>query len=271
MRRGLLPRVAAPRKLQKHDLWERRPRRPAWRTSTAPIRPSGSTRRAARDESEAEGTTPTGGEEDATSERADDETPTKVRLNFNETTITYEPGQGGPQVLAGNHVLSYGDDWDVREVRSYLYHVRYTYWDDFYWKVNTSRESVYRVEGGTFGRLGGTETSANFDVSVRGSTDDPSRFTVSIPNARWLYAPATDSRGAAGPQMLVDDDVLSYRQGWEVEKMKPYLYHARRSSWDGFYWKINTSQDRVYVVRDGTFGQYGGTDAPMPVEVIVQH
>lgn len=228
-----------------------------------------SERQAAREAADTKERTATG-EKETTSEGADEETPSQIRINFNETTITYEPGRGGPQVLAGNHVLSYGDDWDVRELKPYLYHVRYTHWNDVYWKVNTSRETVYRVEGGTFGSLGGTSQTVNFDVSVRGRGNDPSRFTVTIPNARWLYAPATSSSGAAGPQMLVDDDVLSYRQGWEVVKMKPYLYHARRPSWDNFYWQINTSREQIYVVRDGTFGQYGGSSRPMSAEVIVR-
>ncbi|PEN12516.1 hypothetical protein CRI94_13395 [Longibacter salinarum] len=227
-------------------------------------------RRAAREaDDEREATTAETRERTATGS-ATNAPPAQIQLRFDETTIVYEPGWDGPQVAADNHVLSYGDDWDVREVKPFLYHVRYTYWDDFYWKVNTSRQTVYRVENGTFGRLGGESDAVSFDLSVRGSGDNPSRFTVTIPNARWLYDPATGSRGAAGPQMLVDDDVLSYRQGWEVEKLKPFLYHARRSSWDGFYWKINTSREQVYVVKGGTFGQYGGTDDPMPADVTIR-
>ena len=215
------------------------------------------------------GDPPTNQGDDASDDTA---VPQQFRLLFSDVTLAFTPGAGSPQIAAENYVLSYGDRWEVEQVKPFLFHVRRTSWNDFFWKVNTSRETVYRVEGGTFGDLGGTEQELNLAVDPSGSPENPSNVILRLPDTRLLYDPAQGpSSAAAGPQVLTGDDVLTYRHGWEVNQLKPYLYHVRRTSWDNFFWKVNTSRKQAFVVEGGTFGQFGGQSDLLPTSVEVDY
>ena len=93
-------------------------------------------------------------------------TPQRFFLDFVDAYLVYEPASGTLQIAAELNVLSYGGDWEVAKLQPYLYHLRLKTWKDFYWKVNTSRKGAWRVKGGTFGELGGTETPLKLSVRV---------------------------------------------------------------------------------------------------------
>jgi hypothetical protein len=92
--------------------------------------------------------------------------PTRYLLRFSDAYLVYQPGTTTLQVTAVGNVLSYGKDWQVKKMKPYLYHMRQKVWKGFYWKVNTSREEVYKVTGGTFGQLGGQSTVLDITVDV---------------------------------------------------------------------------------------------------------
>jgi hypothetical protein len=94
--------------------------------------------------------------------RADN--PQQFFLRFPDAYLVCQPGKGSPQIVSQGNVLSYGGDWHVKQLKPYLYHVRQKNWRNFYWKVNTSRQQVYRVSGGSFGKLGGDDKA--LDVTV---------------------------------------------------------------------------------------------------------
>jgi hypothetical protein len=39
-------------------------------------------------------------------------------------------------------------------------------WRDFYWKVNTSRQQAWKTTGGTFCKIGGSDSELKMKVSV---------------------------------------------------------------------------------------------------------
>jgi hypothetical protein len=94
------------------------------------------------------------------------EDPTRFLLRFSDAYLVHVPGTSTLQITAVGNVLSYGKDWQVKQMQPYLYHMRQNVWKGFYWKVNTSRKEVYRVRGGTFGKLGGQEEVLNITVDV---------------------------------------------------------------------------------------------------------
>lgn len=95
-------------------------------------------------------------------------------------------------------------------------------------------------------------------ASTRGgrelTTTQPERFLLRFSDAYLVHVP-----GSTATQIITEGNVLSYAKDWEVKKMRGYLYHMRMKTWKGFYWKVNTSRRQVYMVRNGTFGQYGGS------------
>ncbi len=92
--------------------------------------------------------------------------PKRFLLRFSDAYLVHQPGTTTLQITAVGNVLSYGKDWQVKQMQPYLYHMRQNVWKGFYWKVNTSRKEVYWVRGGTFGKLGGQEEVLNITVDV---------------------------------------------------------------------------------------------------------
>lgn len=63
---------------------------------------------------------------------------TNYVLRLPDAYIVYEPSQDRFQIVALGAVLSYGDGWERRQVKPYLFHIRHQSWKNHFWKVNTS-------------------------------------------------------------------------------------------------------------------------------------
>lgn len=92
--------------------------------------------------------------------------PNRFFLRFADAYLVHVPGTKTLQISAQGNVLSYGQDWDIRQINPYIYDLRQANWRDFYWRVNTSLQSVYRVINGAFGRDGGQEQPLNINVET---------------------------------------------------------------------------------------------------------
>ena len=191
--------------------------------------------------------------------------PKQFFLDFVDAYLVYQPSTGTLQIATELMVLSYGGDWERKQLKPYLYHMRLKTWQGFYWKINTSRKEAYKVVG-TFGVMGGTETKiAGITVDVVGGSDTvaPDRFFLRFATSYLVFVPGTKTL-----QIVAELMVLSYGGDWEVKQLKPYLYHMRLKTWQGFYWKINTSRKEAYKVV-GTFGTMGGTETALKMGVRV--
>jgi len=172
-------------------------------------------------------------------------------------------------VAVGNFVVDYGREWEVIQMKDFLYQMRKPHWNDTFWKVNTSHREVYQVENGTFGELGGQETTLDITVDPTGSPENPERFQLRFPEAELMYV-----TGGRGPELDVrassaqDRTSIDYGgREWEVERVKNFLFHVRQRDWEDFFWKVNTSRGAVYKVEGGTFGGFGGTEETLNAEV----
>ncbi len=183
-------------------------------------------------------------------------------LHFPDAYLVHEPDNKRLQIVAEGAALSYGANWEIKKMKDYLYHLRQNIWKDFYWKVNTSRKQVYKVTGGSFGKLGGQEKILRIKVDVVGSVNNPERFLLRFPDAYLVHNP-----GNKVLQIIAERSVLSYGKDWDVKKMKDYLFHLRQKMWKDFYWKVNTSRKKVYKVRSGTFVQLGGQEQVLNIKV----
>jgi hypothetical protein len=191
--------------------------------------------------------------------------PERFTLNFSDAYLVYVPQNGTLQITAQGNVLSYGGDWEVRKVHSYLFHMRLRTWQGFFWQVNTSRREVFRVRGGTFGSvLGGTSARLDLTVDVVGGAggSEPERFLIKFPESYMVYAPASDVL-----QLTTEGNVLSYCSDWQRCKLRPNLYHFKQNNWDRFFWKVNTASKRVWRCRNGVFCQLGGSDELLHINV----
>lgn len=93
---------------------------------------------------------------------------------------------------------------------------------------------------------------------------EPTRFFLDFVDAYLVYEPSSNTL-----QIVTEGNVLSYGGDWQRCKIKPYLYHLKHKVAKDFYWKVNTSRKEVYMVKDGTFCQLGGTEEKLPFTVDV--
>ena len=191
--------------------------------------------------------------------------PERFTLNFNDGYLVYDPQTGVLQITAEGNVLSYGGDWQVHKVYSYLFHFRLKTWQSFYWQVNTSRLEVVEVRNGTFGAIaGGTHHEMPFHVDKTGGagTSTPDRFTIRFPKSHMVYSPGDDVL-----QLITENKVLSYCGDWQRCKLHNNTYHFKQNNWAAFYWRVNTINKKVWRVRNGSFCGTGGTDELLGIKV----
>jgi len=194
--------------------------------------------------------------------------PDRFKVDFNNAYIVVTPGSLSMQIAGEGNVLSYGNDWQIVQLRPFLYHLKQQNWQGFYWVVNTSRKEVYKVTDNVFGTLGGDHLTLPVNVSVVGGANNnqPERFHIYFTNAYLIYSTSSSSL-----QIVGENAVLSYGSNWSKIQMKPYLYQLKLNSWKNFYWQVNTSRKQLYVVRNGQFGTYQGDSQLKASSVVVYY
>ncbi|MEI6156789.1 MAG: hypothetical protein WCP87_00310 [Atribacterota bacterium] len=197
---------------------------------------------------------------------ASDQEPKRYFLDFTSASLVHEPSTGVLQIIAEGSVLSYGQDWEIIQLKPYLYHLKKNSWKGFFWKVNTTRKEAYEVTQGTFGQLGGVEKIIPFTIEVTGGTNDapPKRFFLRFHHSYLVHEPTTGIL-----QIIAEGYSLSYGQDWQVYQLKPYLYHLKKDTWRDFFWVVNTSRKEAYRVTGGTFSQLGGEQTRLNITVRV--
>ena len=108
------------------------------------------------------------------------EKPLAFALKFDSNTsyLVYDIENGILQIAALDRVISYGEGWQAKRLKSYLFELKAPHWQGFFWKVNTSRKRAWRVEGVPFGELGGQHRDLACKVEVVGLPSSPKRFIL---------------------------------------------------------------------------------------------
>lgn len=192
--------------------------------------------------------------------------PERFTLNFKEAYLVYDPQTGVLQIAAEGNVLSYGGDWEVRKIHSYLFHFRLRTWREFYWQVNTSRLEVIEVRGGTFGSvMGGADQRMPFRVEKKGGAGaaTPQSIKIVFPKSHMVYSPGNDVF-----QLITEGQVLSYCGDWQRCRLRNNVYHFKQGNWERFIWSVNTLNKRVWRVRNvGGVCQSGGSEELLDIKV----
>lgn len=194
-------------------------------------------------------------------------TPRYIYLDFVDAYIVYVPSSNIMQIATENNVLSYAGDWQRKQVYSYLYHIKHSSWSGYYWKVNTSRKEVYLVYGTNFGKIGDTTSRilTNITVTNVGSDISPDRFFLRFKSSYLRYYVPTQNLRIYGEGFLLSDGT-----GWNKCHVRTYLYHIKLGTWQNFYWKINTSQEKAFRVTNAPgLCELGGTYTEMKMGVRV--
>jgi hypothetical protein len=193
--------------------------------------------------------------------------PKRVFLDFNGARLVYVPSSKKIRIRAGNIVLSTGKDWESIKVLPHIYHLRQENWPDFFWMVDTNSKYAARVTNGTFGQIVGQNIIIpGISVRVTGGagTGPPQRFVLRFSKAFLEYTPTP---GAV--RVITENSVLSWRTDWRDCNMSANTFHIKQKAWEGFFWKINTSEKKAYKVTGGSFCTSGGSTSRVPVGVRV--
>jgi hypothetical protein len=194
--------------------------------------------------------------------------PKRFFLDFVDAYLVYVPSSSTLQIATENMVLSYGDGWDKCQLKPYLYHLRRSDWDNFFWQVNTSRKEVIQINGGEFCSItkGTSRKKLDITVDVVGGQGDtqPDRFFLRFSKSYLAYEPGSDVF-----QIIGQLTVLSRGEDWERCRIYPYLYNLKLKTWKDFHWKVNTSRKQAWKTAGGTFCQIGGSDSELKMGVRV--
>ena len=194
--------------------------------------------------------------------------PNRFFLNFSDTHLIYNIPDNATMVNAAGSLLSMDRDWEVKQLKPYLFHVRMKFWKGFFWKVDTKLKRVYKVIEGTFGSLGGSEkVLKGVKVVVEDGDNEraPARYFILRFSSSYLsFEPATGNM-----QISAGGFVISYGGGWDVKKVKRTIYHLRLETWKNLYWKVDTRNMKAYGVKGGEFGSMSGSESPLNVRVTV--
>lgn len=157
------------------------------------------------------------------------------------------------QLITGNPI-SYGQDWEVKKLKPFLYHVKQAKWRDFFWQVNTSREEVQLVRGGTFGSMGGTQSKERMRVVSFPNKETPTRFQLYFDDCYLIHSPPNTVQVAGSGKVLQRED------NWEVKKISSSVYHLKSDAWrTNLFWKADLDSKKATMFR-GT-AQFGNANA----------
>jgi tetratricopeptide (TPR) repeat protein len=83
----------------------------------------------------------------------------KVNLRFSRVRFRYNREMGGPVLETRSDVISYKEDWEVKEPKPGAYHFRNSLWKDVFLELDTTVPVVVpkKVSGGAFGSIEGGE------------------------------------------------------------------------------------------------------------------
>ncbi len=191
-----------------------------------------------------------------------------LKFKSDNSYLIYDVNDGSLQIIALGRVISYGDGWEVRRIKSYLYELKAPNWQSFFWKVNTSRKQAWRVEGVSFGSLGGDHEELACRVEIVGSPSSPRRFILRFTEGSRTVLIYHMRRGTV--KLMAEGDPVMLHN-WQVRRLKSYLYHLRHKSWKSFFWKVNTSRRQAWEVQRGRFGELGGEDHPLACKVLLYY
>lgn len=83
--------------------------------------------------------------------------PSQFILKLSDTRMEYEPAAGKFRILVSQNQVAYVALWQFFKIKSHIYQLKHSLWADF-WEIDTFRKQVRRIQGGAFGKEGGTPT-----------------------------------------------------------------------------------------------------------------
>ena len=85
--------------------------------------------------------------------------PKKLTIKFPDSRISYDPASGDFKFMCHDIQMAHLPFWRVLRMQAHLYQIKFNFWEDFFWEVDTYNKTVLRVTGVNFGAPEGGERS----------------------------------------------------------------------------------------------------------------
>lgn len=181
---------------------------------------------------------------------------TPARIHYTAFFKSIQLSAGGPRITTG-------DGWEIKEVETGLYQLKYAKWNNSFWEIDLGKRTMSVVKDGVFGRHSERKNSVPIDAEfdkkwIKKGAGSP--FDIYIKKSIIIYDPKKKSL-----DVRIADMSVTRSDEWEGVKVAPGVYHLKHFSWKGVFWEINTSERKVIYVSSGNFGIYGVPGSEIPL------
>jgi hypothetical protein len=92
--------------------------------------------------------------------------PSTITLKLTDARLEYEPAEGKFRILTDENQIAFVRFWEVVKLKSNLYQIKHTTWNDSFFELDTFKKEFRKVTGGRIGHEGGTVTPLDVTVKV---------------------------------------------------------------------------------------------------------
>ncbi|MCP4215381.1 MAG: hypothetical protein GY765_12035 [bacterium] len=189
-------------------------------------------------------------------------------FQFPATQLVYTPSDYNLSVIWEDTVVSTGREWRKCKIKPHVHQIKHAAWPDFHWEINTLEKGVYQIKGAKFCKTGGrTDREMNLKMAIKGGSKStpPAEIMLKLPETGLTYETET------GKFTLTSHlTSIAHPSSWVTLRLKSHLYRIRNTSWQGFFWEVDTFRKKVNRITNGQFNAEGGTATPLPLEVKVE-
>ncbi|MCP5103093.1 MAG: hypothetical protein GY950_06935, partial [bacterium] len=194
--------------------------------------------------------------------------PKRLVVGIPDMVLAYDPVNFGLQIQCKGVPISIGNDWRKCRIKPHLHQLKHTSWKGFHWEIDTADRTVWKVKGAKFCKRGGVgEEIKNIKVEVKGGskTTPPSHVILRLSDTRFEYEPPTGKF-----KIITHGAQVAHLPSWNAAKLESHLYQFRFKVWQDSFWEVNAAKKQVVKVTGGSFGQIGGTAAPLDFNVKIE-
>ena len=92
--------------------------------------------------------------------------PSQFILKFTQAKLTYQPAERKIQLTTNGLPIDYLPFWRAYQVEPHLYQLKYNYWTDFYWEVDTYKKQITQVTGSEMDKKGGERKILPYTLTI---------------------------------------------------------------------------------------------------------
>ncbi len=92
--------------------------------------------------------------------------PSVIRLRLSKLQLRFDVVENRFNILLYDRSIAHPALWKLARPAAHIFQFRHLLWGDFFWEVDTFRRRISRVQGGEFGRPGGTRTPLPIPLQV---------------------------------------------------------------------------------------------------------